>query len=196
VTLGLERMNLEVLNPKVYDMWKTREGLGSDYFQPSTERDIEAIKKEISSDVPGDYEEFLFEYSPIGVQKIGAYYFKCDYNDGSVIEFDHTLVPWAKLTLAAIKSLHNPHQHFEGIGARIPRELLPLTRDNECTILIDLRPDTFGQILYVPKIKRQTFGTLGYGWDDIGLVANSFTEFLAGLDTEKNLVAKYGLPVK
>jgi hypothetical protein len=190
-------MNLEDLNPKVYAMWKIRKDLGPDYFQPSSIEDIKEIEKEVQSSIPDDYKEFLLEYSTVGgVPKIGAYYFKCVYKDGPVIDLDHTLVPWAKLTLTAIKSLHNPHQNFERIGARIPREILPLTRDNECSILIDLRTDSFGQILYMPKIKRQTFGTPGYGWDDIGFVANSFTEFLAGLDTEKDLVAKYGLRVR
>ena len=68
--------------------------------------------------------------------------------------------------------------------------------DNQSTVLIDVRPETYGRVSYLGKIKRQTFGTAGYSWDDIGFVANSFTEFLAGLDTEKNLVAKYDLPVE
>ncbi|WP_083572147.1 SMI1/KNR4 family protein [Sinorhizobium americanum] len=190
-------MDLKGLNSKVYDMWKIREELGPDYFQPSTQEDIAAIKSELGADIPDDYQEFLIEYSTVGgVPKIGAYYFKCAYKSGPVITFNHTLVPWAKLTLTAIRALHYPHRHLEGIGARIPRELLPLSRDNECTILIDLRPATVGQILYIPQIKRQTFGTSGYGWDNIGYVADSFTAFLGALDTEKNLVAKYSLPVE
>ncbi|TCN33794.1 SMI1/KNR4 family protein [Sinorhizobium americanum] len=190
-------MNLEELNPKVYEMWRSQKELGSDFFQESKEEEIKAIEDEIGESLPEDYKDFLRKYSTVlGSMDVGAYYFKVDYKEKSFIAYLFTLVPWANLTLLAARTLRRQHIVDSKIGARVPDGLVPLTMDNQTTVLIDVRPETYGKVWYIDKIKRQTFGTPGYSWENIGFVANSFTEFLAGLDTEKNLVAKYGLPVK
>ncbi|ASY57958.1 hypothetical protein [Sinorhizobium sp. CCBAU 05631] len=41
-------------------------------------------------------------------------------------------------------------------------------------LLLDMSAKTFGHVLYLSKIKRRIFfGTLGYGWEQYGLVASS-----------------------
>ncbi len=185
-------MDLQALNPKVFEMWSEQKALGSAYFQPSTTEEISEIERLMGTDIPGDYREFLEKYSTvIGADSIGAYFFPCRFKDKSVIAGNFSLVPWAKLTIAAIKALHNPHPSFEGVGPRVPKELIPLTRDNNATLLIDLRPDSFGHVHFLPVIKKKTFGAPGYTWDNIGYVAPSFTDFIKELGTEEELKERY-----
>ncbi|TCM53560.1 SMI1/KNR4 family protein SUKH-1 [Rhizobium sp. PP-F2F-G48] len=70
---------------------------------------------------------------------------------------------------------------YNNSGARLPERLYPLTFDDgygHC--LIDLNENTYGRILYL-KIKAETFGSAGYGWDQVGFVADTFEQFVAGL---------------
>jgi hypothetical protein len=128
-------VDLEALNPNVHQMWLEQKMAGPDYFQPSTEEDIAEIEREVAAPLPSDYKEFLIEYSTvIAAPVIGAYFFKVEYNDKRSIECDFTLVPWARLTLGAVRVLHKPHRTTAGIGPRVPKELLPLTYDNESTL--------------------------------------------------------------
>jgi len=185
-------MDLKALNPKAFQMWEMRKAGGPAYFQPSSDEDISEIEDLVDSELPEDYKTFLSEYSTLGVvPTIGAYHFPCRFKDRSVIAGAFALVPWAKLTISAIKVLHNPHRGMEGVGPRVPKDLLPLTYDNQATLLIDLRSDSFGHIHFLPVIKKRTFGTRGYGWDNIGHVAPSFTDFLKELGTEDELRSRY-----
>ena len=190
-------MNLQDLNPKVYEMWRLRKEGGPYYYSPSTAQDVEAIEAEVKTGLPDDYKEFLLEYSTVGVvPKIGANYFKCVYPDETVITFDFSLVPSAPSTLSAIRALHNPHPHFEDVGVRIPEVLLPLALDPGGTLMIDLRQEGFGNILYIGEVKKKTFGTDGYGWNNVGFVSDTFTDFIRDLDTKEVQKKKYKLPVK
>lgn len=45
---------------------------------------------------------------------------------------------------------------------------------------MDLNDKYHGRILYL-VVKAKTFGDDGYGWSQVGTVAGSFAEFLAGL---------------
>lgn len=70
---------------------------------------------------------------------------------------------------------------YNNSGVRLPQRLYPLTFDDgygHC--LIDLNENTYGRILYL-KIKAETFGSAGYGWDQVGFVADTFEQFVAGL---------------
>lgn len=186
-------MDLERLNPPVFQMWKLRKDLGDeDYFQPSTRSDISEIERMIGHTLPSDYVEFLLEYSTVGaVPSIGANHFPIEVANKKAITYDFSLVPWAKLTIGAIKAFQQPHQDFKGIRGRLPSEVLPLTCDNNATLLIDLREAGFGNILYIRSVRKQVFGTGTYGWNHIWFVASTFTDFLRELGTEGELKARY-----
>jgi len=67
-------MNLEELNPKVYEMWSSQKDLGIDYFQESKEEEIKSVEYEIGAILPDDYKEFLKKYSTVvGSMDVGAY---------------------------------------------------------------------------------------------------------------------------
>ncbi|GHC69462.1 SMI1/KNR4 family protein [Limoniibacter endophyticus] len=189
-------MDLKAINPKLYDMWIAQKKLGPGYFEESTDEDIKALEGEVKAELPQDYKEFLKEYSTV-LARIGdgANYFTMTYQGKDVITWDATLIPWAKLTLLATRTLRKTMATDSTVGPRIPAGLVPLTIDNQSTLLIDIRDDEFGKVWYLPKIKRQTFGTNAYDWNDIGFVASSFTTFLSELDTKEELVAKYRYPV-
>lgn len=184
-------LDLKALNPKLYDMWQEQKKLGEDYFQDSTAEDIGNLEAAVGASLPADYKQFLEGYSTVIASDIGASYFTMRYRDEYLISWNATLIPWAKLTLLAIHSLCRPMASSPDVGPRVPEGLVPLTIDNRQTLLIDVRPDHYGAIWYMPEIKRQTFGTETYNWRDIGFVASSFTEFLRGLDTKQALEAKY-----
>ncbi|MBB3610125.1 hypothetical protein FHX11_003074 [Rhizobium sp. BK602] len=68
--------------------------------------------------------------------------------------------------------------------ARLPDSLYPFTFDegyDHC--LLDLRYETHGCVHYL-AVKAKTFGEPGYGWDQVGVVAGSFSEFLTGLEPD------------
>ncbi|MCX2698450.1 SMI1/KNR4 family protein [Ochrobactrum chromiisoli] len=185
-------MDLKELNPKLYEAWVAQKKLGPDFFQESTDEDIEAIEAEVKAELPQDYKKFLRKYSSILTNRqIGANYFTMKFQDADVIAMDSTLIPWAQLTLKATRRLGRTMTTDPDIGPRVPAGVVPLTIDNQSTLLIDVRSDHFGTIWYLPEIKRQTFGTDTYNWKDIGFVASSFTEFLRELDTEEALKAKH-----
>ncbi|PYE22703.1 SMI1/KNR4 family protein SUKH-1 [Rhizobium sp. PP-CC-3A-592] len=186
-------MDLESLNPKVFKMWESQRNGGPDFFQPSTKEDIEQIERLVETRIPEDYREFLLQYYAIGGSiNVGAYFFPCSFKKKSVIMGDISLVPWAKLTISAIRAYCNPHPAYEGVKPRISRELLPLTRDNSSTLLIDLRPESFGNVLYLPYVRKQVFGKhANYGWENVGYVAPSFTDFIRELGTEDEIKARY-----
>ena len=185
-------MDLEKLNSKVYEMWKVRREAGPDYFQPSSDEEILEIEKISGASFPEDYKDFLRNYSTIGaVPRIGANYFPCDFPEKKAICYTFTIVPWAALTIQDAESLYNADRFRDNVGPRVPKELLPLTSDSYATILIDLRPETYGNIHFINEIEHQTFGTPGYGWNNIGYVAPNFTAFIKELGTEEELKARY-----
>lgn len=185
-------MDLQSLNPKVFEMWKLRRSGGPNYFQESPEEDIAELERLAGQNLPEDYKDFLRTYSTVGaVPKIGANYFPCEFPKKKVISYTFTLVPWAASTARSCKRLNTPDRFRENVGPRVPKELFPLTYDDYNTLLIDLRPDSYGHMLFLPEIKHKTFGTPGYGWDNIGYVAPSFSGFIEELGTEEELKARY-----
>lgn len=186
-------MDLEKINPKAYAMWKCLYDRNPEKFELENKcllKDIEKVEDLMKAKVPEEYKAFMLKYYTLhGIPKIPVFFFKCDYKNGSVID----------LNLVPIPSIDDTKETIEDLADRdeapvIPEGLMPLTYSNYATILIDLREDTFGHIWYLPEIKRQRFGTKGNTWDEIGFVAKSLTEFIAGLDTEEALIEKYGLP--
>ncbi len=186
-------MDLENLNPAVFEMWKRRAESGDkDYFQPSTQEDVADIEAMVGHKLPDDYVEFLIRYSTVGaIPSIAANYFPIAVNEKRAITSDFSLVPWARLTIGAIKAYQQPHPDYKGIRGRLPDEVLPLTSDNNKTLLIDLRQTSFGNVLYIRHVRNQVFGTGTYGWNHMWYVAPTFTDFLQELGTEEELKLRY-----
>ncbi|MBS7696220.1 MULTISPECIES: SMI1/KNR4 family protein [unclassified Chelatococcus] len=186
-------MDLQTLNPKVFAMWELRRAGGPVYFQESSEEDVAALEEIMGRSLPEDYKEFLLKYSTIGiVQSIGAGYFPCKFPKRNEIHMHFTPVLDAKLTFGVVRRFCYPHPDFQGVSPRVSRDLLPLTGDNQSAVLIDLRPESFGNVLYLPYVRKQVFGKhANYGWNNVGYVAPSFTDFLRELGTEEELKARY-----
>lgn len=183
-------MNLKEINPKAYAMWDAIDKKNPKFFKESSSEELHKIEILMGAKLPNIYKEFMLEYHMLpAIPRIGAYCFKADYKAGSIIDFSMTLIPPASSTIDAIEDLADRNE-----APVIPEGLMPLTYSDYSTLLIDLRRDTYGYIWNIFEIKRQTFGSLGYDWDDVGFVAKSLTEFIAGLDTEEALIEKYGLP--
>lgn len=88
---------------------------------------------------------------------------------GPKVETDWMLVGNADSIFKATNFYQNPSPWNDEIGPRLPKALLPLSYNNESSLLIDLRPDTFGNILYHPDLSVWTFGTPMNDWHTIGL---------------------------
>ena len=186
-------MDLQTLNPTVFQMWEIRKAGGPDYFQESSEADIAALEEIMGKSLPEDYKEFLRKYSTIGiVPSIGAGFFPCNFPKRNEIRIHFTPVLDAKSTLGVVRRFCYPHPDFQGVSPRVSPDLLPLTGDNNAAVLIDLRPEGFGNVLYLPYVRKQVFGKhANYGWNNVGYVAPSFTDFIRELGTEDELKARY-----
>jgi len=190
-------MDLASLNPKLHAAQRYVIDNYPDYVETTTKADIKSVEKFIGQELPKDMTSYLLEYGEVTANPDhDVTYFKCDFKSGSIITSSGALVSpaskWKYYTGLNRKAV------FRGdtiVNARIPDNTLAFNHSNS-TLLMDYRDETFGNILYIRKVKRQDFGTLGYDWDDVGFVAENFTEFLRGLGTKKDLKKQHGLKVK
>ncbi|MEN3794854.1 SMI1/KNR4 family protein [Fulvimarina sp. MAC3] len=191
-------MDLKEINPFVYKMWDEYRHLGDDYYEITGIDMIESIENEIGAKLPEDFIEFSLKYSCFDSSpSLGMAYFFCKFSDRSVIQATSLLTPPGSSILQALRSLRRPHPAHPQVRRRVPEGVVPFNAGTgHSTIMLDVRPATHGQVLFLDKIKVQNFGTPDYDWDNIGWVANSYTDFLRGLGTEKELVAKHNVPVK
>ena len=190
-------MNLKSLNPKLFEMLEWHKNMPNSTFVPSAKEDIEALNTYAGGKLPQDMITFFKKYWMVKmIPKYWVNHFKCDYNNQSVITYSLKLIPNARDILYATKQAKQGPHYDPEIGARVPEGFLSTeyARGNT-SFLFDLRDETSGHIYYLNHLKHQTFDTPGYDWNNIGFVAENFTEFLKGLGTEEDLVAKYGLKV-
>jgi hypothetical protein len=185
-------MNLEKLNPGLFATWKLIKDAPPEFYTPPDPEAVKELERIAGGRIPEDYKEFLLTYSKVsGSVRNGVMYFKCKYPTKEVIRSDFGLISSARHTIDSTNILSKPHPTLDGVGARIPHDMLATNIDNYRTFLIDLRPESFGKIFYIAQIKKQTFGTAGYNWDDVAFVGDSFAEFLVGIGTKEELKAKY-----
>ncbi|WP_182418673.1 SMI1/KNR4 family protein [Bartonella sp. HY038] len=187
-------MNLEAINPIVYGAYLQRKAAGPRFYEPSTREQLQEIEHMVDSRLPDDFVEFMLEYSTVApTPKNNCGWFKVDYLDGAKLQVNLSLVQWAKLIIRATEWYQNPSPYNDEIGPRLPKTLLPLSRDDNASLLIDLRPKTFGNILYHPDLSVWTFGTSMNDWDTIGYVAPNFTDMLKELNSEEVIKERYNL---
>lgn len=184
--------DLKAINPGLYENWLAVQGASPEFFSPPDPAAVQELEALAGGKLPDDYKSFLLKYGSVGgSMNTGVRYFHCQYPGREVIDADFGLISGAKHTIASTKILSRPHLTLDNVGARIPENMIATNIDNYCTFLIDLRPDSFGRMYYISNLKKKTFGTPGYDWDNVAFVGETFMEFLAGVGTKEQLKARY-----
>lgn len=184
--------DLKAINPGLYENWIAIKDAPPEYQSQPDPAAVEELEVLAGGKLPQDYKDFLLEYGRVGGSvNTGVRYFLCRYPGKDIIDSDFGLISSAKHTIASTKVLSKPHQTLDNVGPRIPENMIATNIDNYCTFLIDVRPDSFGRMYYISDLKKKTFGTPGYDWDDIAFAGETFTEFMAGVGTKEELKAKY-----
>ncbi|WP_115526499.1 MULTISPECIES: SMI1/KNR4 family protein [Xanthomonas] len=184
--------DLKTVNPGLYQNWLLIKDANPEFHlspDPAAVQELEALA---GGTLPLDYKSFLLEYGDVsGSVKTGVRYFHCQYPGKEIIDSDFGMISSARHTIGATKVLSKPHQTLNNVGPRIPAHMIATNYDNYCTFLIDLRPESFGRIYYISDLKKKTFGSADYDWNDVALVGENFTEFMAGVGTLEELKARY-----
>lgn len=149
--------------------------------RPVTAPEIEEFERSEGVTLPNSLKSFWLSYGSrdLNSKKIFAFKTKVVFPDGKKKKADVNSIAGPGKMIEARQRYIDPL--YGNSGERLPAGLYPLTFDSgygHC--LLDLNADTHGRILYI-VINAKTFGDVGYGWDQIGTVAQDFDEFLAGL---------------
>lgn len=184
--------DLKTINPGLYQNWLLIKDAPPEFHSPPDPVAVEELEALAGGKLPQDYKSFLLEYGDVpGSVKTGVQYFRCQYPGKEIIDADLGMISGARHTIGATKVLSKPHQTLDKVGARIPDSMIATNYDNYCTFLIDLREESFGKMYYISELKKKTFGTAGYDWNNVAVVGESFTEFMAGVGTLEELKVRY-----
>lgn len=184
--------DLKAINPGLYENWLLVKDAPPEFHSPPDPAAVRELEVLAGGQLPQDYKDFLLEFGDVGGSiNTGVMFFRSQYPDKEIIESDFGLISGAQHTLASTRILSKPHITLPDVGPRIPSNMIATNVDNYRTFLIDLRLESFGQIYFIPKLKRQTFGTPGYDWKNVAFVGKSFTDFIAAVGTKDELKAKY-----
>lgn len=149
--------------------------------RPVTAPEMEEFERSEGVTLPNSLKSFWLNYGSrdLNSTKIFAFKKKVVFPDGKKKKADVNSIAGPGKMIEARQRYIDPLQGNS--GERLPAGLYPLTFDSGYVhCLLDLNADTHGRILYI-VIKAKTFGDAGYGWDQVGTVAQDFDEFLAGL---------------
>lgn len=184
--------DLKTVNPGLYQNWQAVQGAPPEFYSPPDPVAVNQLEILTCGRLPDDYKSFLLQYGSVGGSvTTGVMYFHCQYPSKEFIDSDFGLISGAKHTIKSTKILSQPHLTLEGVGPRIPENMIATNIDNYCTFLIDLRSESFGRMYYIANLKKNTFGTNGYDWDSVAFVGETFTAFIAGVGTKNELKARY-----
>lgn len=152
--------------------------------KPITEQEIRLFEDTEHVRLPDDFKSYLLEYGArtFNSRRIFAFESKAEFHDGKKQTISVGAIAGPATMLETRQRYLNPI--YNNSGARLPEGLYPFTFDagyGHC--LLDLNNTNYGRISYI-VIKAETFGESGYGWDQVGVVAGSFSEFLAGLEPD------------
>ena len=155
---------------------------------PLNTNEITKFEKSIKLHLPRDYKNFLCEYNG-GQPNMRTFDFMGDSNDGSNVDsffgINHPL------EIQSIEYILRVFSH------RIPKELFPIARDSYGNIIcLCIQGANLGRVYFWDHENEQMDPTKGPWWENIYLVANSFTEFLGGLykfdiDEKGNEIREY-----
>ncbi|TDK29602.1 hypothetical protein E2F50_22440 [Rhizobium deserti] len=190
-------MDLKAHNPTLFESYEQARDYPPDEFGPRW-KEIEAsefdnFRSQTGLELPDDYVDFIDTYGEFAIW---------------TADFDKLFarVQWesGKSANAEIGTVSGPagmleyRQSYLGNGgnARIPETFAPLTFDSGYGhAMLDLSKENFGKIRYM-KVKSQAFGVAGYGWEDVGMIADNFLGFIRQIDTKKQLAKNFGAPRK
>lgn len=149
--------------------------------KPITENDLADFERSQSVALPADYRDYCLKYGSRTLQNRQIFCFKTKvrFSNGKSKKVDVGSISGPPYILETYQRYMDPV--YNNSGPRLPQKYYPFTFDSgygHC--LIDLNPETYGRILYI-VIKAKTFGEPGYGWDQIGVVADDFSQFISTL---------------
>lgn len=188
-------MDLKALNPTLFESFEQAKAYPPDDFGARW-KEIESsefadFKSQTGLELPDDYVDFIRTYGEFAIW---------------TTDFDKLFVrvQWesGKSANAEIGTISGPAGMLEyrqsylgnGVDARIPETFAPLTFDSGYGhAMLDLSKESFGKIRYL-NVKSQAFGSDGYGWDNVGTIADNFADFVKQIDTNKQLGKGFGPP--
>ncbi|WP_018042851.1 SMI1/KNR4 family protein [Methylobacterium sp. 88A] len=149
--------------------------------KPVTPKDIEDFELSENVRMPEDLKAFWLTYGArqLGSKSIFCFKAKTTFANEKKKRIDVGAIGGPHALAETRQRYLDPL--YGNSGPRLPEALYPLTFDDgygHC--LIDLTPEHHGRILYI-VIKAKTFGARGYDWNSVGVVENSFADFLASL---------------
>ena len=183
--------DLATVNPKLVDVWNfTREN-----YPKKVVSDLDSLKKieqDCDAELPADYLAFMGKYGGLQMQFDDPRRLFVDYAAAGHLtkEACHlAAIMSSKSVLEWYLRLSRPDEHYENIGARIPRKTVPIgvTEAGGEYYLIDLSEKNHGVIWRMAPENHGTWGSEGN--TVLGLAAGSFTKLLAKLVTEDELSA-------
>ncbi|MGV1754179.1 SMI1/KNR4 family protein [Agrobacterium sp. CG674] len=149
--------------------------------KPITQTDLEEFERSQGVVLPPSYKDYCLRYGSRALQnrKIYAFKTKVMFTDRKSKKADVGSISGPPYILETYQRYMDPI--YNNSGPRLPEHVYPFTFDDgygHC--LVDLNKETYGRVLYI-VIRAKTFGDTGYGWDQIGVVADDFQGFLDGL---------------
>ena len=149
--------------------------------KPITQSDLDEFERSQAVDLPPAYKEYCLKYGSRTLQNKQIFGFKTK-----------VTLPGGKRKRADVGAISGPPYILEtydrymdpiynNSGPRLPLKVYPFTFDSgygHC--LLDLTEAGKGRILHL-VVKAKTFGEDGYGWDQVGTVAENFSDFIASL---------------
>ncbi|WP_333630882.1 SMI1/KNR4 family protein [Agrobacterium cavarae] len=190
-------MDLKALNPTLFASYEQAKAYPPDEFGARWKEvgsdEAEQFETETGLSLPSDYLDFVREFGEftIWTEGFGKLYTRVTWQTGKSGDAEIGKIAGPVGILETRQSYLSA-----GSGARIPKYLVPVTFDSGYGhVMLDLSKEGFGKVRYL-QVKTKAFGTDGYGWDQVGSVAESFAEFVRRIDSKKGLAKSFGPPKK
>lgn len=151
--------------------------------------EIELIEKEYDIVLPDDYKDFLQEYG-------GTYFTR----DGSFLS-EHNRKSYCAMFFGLMDNMNSLKENIEDYLGRVPSSIIPFAdADGGNKLCIGVKENTFGKIYfwnheqeleaYRMLHPNKKYPTIDEYWDNLELVANSFTEFMLSYNIEEEASEK------
>jgi hypothetical protein len=154
----------------------------------ATEDQIKNMERQIGVSLPSDYRKFMALYNG-GQILIGSVFpeFQVTWS-GKSFGFDRSSVSYVYTLNRDINfSWHDAFLTLVKDQQRIPKDTIPIAHDRGSNqILLGVGESNFGKIYLWLKDYASIEDDIAPNYDNVGLIANSFTEFLQKLHRPSN----------